>query len=174
VFRNLIQEGVGVRDTQAVLEALSEYAPRTRDPDVLTEFVRQRLARHVTRRFASAENVLQYIGFAPDSEDLIVRSLQSHEGAAPTLSMDPEALRRLIQRAREAMESHTGATPPVILAPPLARGALRRILERVLPRVAVLSSAELAPTVKLERIGTIDLRSDPGGKKTSSDRPSVR
>ena len=45
VFRNLVVEGVGVRDAQGVLEALAEYAPRTRDSEVLTEFVRARMAR---------------------------------------------------------------------------------------------------------------------------------
>jgi flagellar biosynthesis protein FlhA len=158
IFRSLIREGVSVRDAQTILEAAGEYAGRTRDPDVLTEFVRQRLARHITKRFADPEGVLHYIGFASDAEDALLRGLQTSEGAAPSLALDPDVARRMFARVRELVDGYSGAGQPVVLCPPLVRGALRRMFERALPRVVVLSSAELLPTVQLERFGLIDLR----------------
>ena len=164
VFRNLVREGISIRDTQTILEALAEYAHKTRDPDVLTEFVRQRLARHITRRFADTDGVLHYIGLGPDAEDALLRGLQTQEGSAPSLSLEPDVARRFFTRIRELSDGYTGPGQPVVLCPPLTRGALRRMLERALPRAVVLSSAELLPTVKLDRIGIIDLKADP--KKT--------
>lgn len=157
VFRNLMREGLSTRDVHTILEALAHYAPRTRDPDVLTEFVRQRMARHVTHRFADEAGVVHYIALGRQAENAILRGLQSQEGAAPTLVVDPGVAQRLFTQVQQLTESHAGASPAVVLAPPLARGALRRMLERVLPRVVVVSSAELLPTVTLERVGTVEV-----------------
>ena len=159
VFRNLLKEGVSIRDTSRILETLAEYAPRTRDPDVLTEFVRQRLARHITGRYADDEGQVHVVQLAPDAEDALLRGLASQDGAAPNLQLDPHTAAKLIRNIGETVESYGGPAPAVVLCPPLARGALRRLLERVLPRVAVLSSAELLPTARLFPVGVITLKS---------------
>jgi flagellar biosynthesis protein FlhA len=157
VFRNLIKEGLSTRDATTILEALADYAPRTRDPDVLTEFVRQRMARHITRRFADEAGTVHYIALGRNAEGAILRGLQSQDGAAPNLVLEPGVAQILFTEIQRQTESYAGASPAVVLAPPLARGALRRMLERVLPRVVVLSSAELLPTVSLERAGVIEV-----------------
>jgi flagellar biosynthesis protein FlhA len=160
VCRNLVREGVSVRDLQTILESLSDYVGRTRDPDVLTEFVRQRLARTITRKYTAADGSLRFLSLAPETEDLVLRSLQATEsGGAPTLALEPELARRLVVRIREQWELHQSGGTFVLLAPPLARAPLRRLIERTLPRLAVVSSAELLPTVHIERIGTVDIRS---------------
>ncbi len=159
VFRNLIREGVGVRDTQTILEALGDYVGKTRDPDVLTEFVRQRLARAITRKVSAEDGTLRFLALAPDAEELVLRGLQTTEGGGPpTLSIDPVAARTLVARLREESEARQAEGPVVLLAPPLARAALRRLLERSIPRLPVVSSAELLPTARLERVASIDLR----------------
>ena len=157
VFRNLMKEGLSCRDGQSILEALADYAPRNRDPDVLTEFVRQRMSRHITRRFADEAGVLHFVGFGREAEAALLRGLQNQEGGPPSLMLDPGAFQAMVQQIQHLTESHAGASPAVVLAPPLVRGALRRLLERVLPRVVVVSSAELLPTVTLERVGVVEL-----------------
>jgi flagellar biosynthesis protein FlhA len=157
VFRNLLKEGLSIRDTQTVLEALADYAGRTRDADVLTEFARQRMARHITGRFAE-DGVLRVVQLAPDAEDAVLRGLQSGDGGAPSLQLDPSHARTLILGIRDQVERYAGPGQAVVLCPPLARGALRRLLERALPRVTVLSSAEILPTIQLEPVGRVALR----------------
>jgi len=156
VFRNLLKEGLSVRDSQTILEALADYAHRTRDPDVLTEFVRQRMARHISGRFAE-QNTLKIVQLEADVEDAILRGLQTAEGGAPTLQLDPKHARSLILGIRDQVERYPGPGQAVVLCPPLARGALRRLLERALPRVTVLSSAELLPTIQLDTVGRVAL-----------------
>lgn len=158
VFRNLIAEGVGVRDTQAVLEALAEYAPRTRDPEVLTEFVRQRMCRAVTARFLGEDGTLYYLGLGSDAEDAVVRGLQGGEGGTMTLMLDPDTTRRLIGAIRSQTESWGGGGELVLLVPPLARGPIRRLLEKALPRVPVLSPGEIVPGTPLNRAAEIRLK----------------
>jgi flagellar biosynthesis protein FlhA len=159
VCRNLVREGVSVRDLQTILESLSDYVGRTRDADVLTEFVRQRLARTITRKYTGPDGTLRFVALAPETEDLVLRGLQAPEGGgAPTLALEPELARRLVIRIREQWEHHQSLGTFVLLAPPLARAPLRRLIERTLPRLPVVSSAELLPTVHIEKIGSVDLR----------------
>jgi len=156
IFRNLIREGLSTRDAQTILEAMADYAGKTTDPDVLTEFVRQRMARHVTRRFADPQGQIHYVAFGPKAEDAMLRGLKTNEGS-PKLVLAPDVARRIFEQIQELTQTHAGNEPAVVLCPPLARGALRRMLERVLPRVTVLSSAELLPTVRLVPVGRIEL-----------------
>ena len=157
VFRNLVREGVSVRDVQSILEALADYGHRTRDPDVLTEFVRRRLSRHISRRFSDEEGRLFFIGFAPEAEQALSRGLQGAEGGAMNLVLEPDQARAMIAGVRDIAANHAGAAQVVVLCPPLARGAFRRMLEKVLPSVPVLSPAELLPTVRLECVGSVSL-----------------
>ncbi|HHO51820.1 MAG TPA: flagellar biosynthesis protein FlhA [Deltaproteobacteria bacterium] len=157
IFRNLLKEGLSIRDTQTILEALTEFAPRSRDPDVLTEFARQRMARHITGRFAS-DGVVRIVQLGPRAEDALLRGLQSADGGAPSLQLPPEQARRIILGIRDQIERYAGPGQAVVLCPPLARGALRRMLERALPRVTVLSSAELLPEVQVQPVGQVELQ----------------
>ena len=157
VFRNLLREGVSVRDVASIFEALSDYAPKTRDADVLTEFVRQRLSRHITARFADPEGTIHYLALGPDAEDAVSNGLQGGEGGSMSLVLDPQHARALLTGIRDQAEGWAGAGQVVVLCPPLARGPLRRLAEKVIPRVPILSPAELRAGVHLERIGVISL-----------------
>ena len=156
VFRNLLREGLSIRDTQTILEALADLAGRSRDADVLTEFVRQRLARHITGRF-SHQGTLHFVEFGPKAEDALLRGLQSAEGAAPQLQLSPDVARAVLVGIKTEIDRYAGAGQAVVMAPPLARGALKRMLERIMPRVPVLSSAELLPEVQLKAVGRVEL-----------------
>ncbi len=158
VFRNLLREGISVRDATTVFEALADHAGRLRDPDALTELVRQRLARHITRRYSDASGTIHYIGLGPDAEDAIAGALQGSDTGAMSLNLDPEDARKLLTRLRDAAEQWKGSGEVVVLCPPLARGPLRRLTEEVIPRVPIISPAELLPTVQLERVAVVSLR----------------
>jgi flagellar biosynthesis protein FlhA len=158
VFRNLIQEGVGVRDVQGILEVLSEYAPRTRDPDVLTEFVRQRMGRAVTARFVGEDGILRYLALGSDVEDLILRGLQGSEGGVMNLVMDPETTRKFITAVRTQVDAWNYNSQPLLLVPPLARGPIRRLLDRAIPRMYVLSPGEIVPGTSIDRVAEVSFQ----------------
>lgn len=164
VFRNLVVEGVGVRDAQGVLEALAEYAPRTRDSEVLTEFVRARMARSITARFVGEDGVLYYVALAPDAEDTVVRGLQGGDGGTMQLVMEPEAARRLVRAMKTAAEQWTGNSELVLIVPPLARAPVRRLMEKEMPRLPVLSGAEIVPGTPLQKVGDLSLQEPRRGR----------
>jgi len=158
VFRNLLREGVSTRDAQSILEALAEHSARSRDPDVLTELVRQRMARHITHRFTSPEGVLRYIALAPEAEELVTRSLQASEDGTTRLVMDPNLAQHLLVQLGAFADQHRGSEDVVLLAPPLARGPFRRLSEKLFPRIPILSPGELLPSVRLDRVGLLTLQ----------------
>ena len=51
VMQNLLRERVPVRDLETILETLGDYAARTKDLDVLTEYVRNALARTICKQY---------------------------------------------------------------------------------------------------------------------------
>jgi len=157
VMRNLVREGLSTRDVQSVLEALADYAPRTQNAEVLTEFVRQRLARHISHRFTDDDGVLHYLGLGPDVEQAITRGLSGKDGAM-SLVLAPDQARVLLENLRRKVDGYADSDHLVVLCPPLARGPFRRFLEKVLPQVPVLSPAELVPSVRLEKVGTVTLK----------------
>jgi len=172
VFRNLLREGVSIRDTHTIFETLAEYALRSKDPDVLTELCRQRLARHLTRHFQNVEGVIYYIALAPDVEEALSRGLQPVEGGLARLVLDPNDFRRLLSRLTEVTQQSKANQEAVLLCPPLARAPLRQLIEKALPRIAVLSPAELLPTAKLEKIAEISFR--PDDTPAPTPKPAMR
>jgi flagellar biosynthesis protein FlhA len=157
IFRNLVREGVSARDSQTILEALGEYAPKTKDADLLTEFVRQRLARHISSRFSDEDGTIHYLALGPGAEEAITQALQTTESGGMNLVLSPDIARILISKVKDAAEANSNLGTVVLLAPPLARGPLSRLIEKVVPRLPVLSPAELIPTVKLDRVVVVDV-----------------
>lgn len=160
VMRNLLQEGVSVRDVESILEALADAAERTKDPEILTEFVRQRLARHITRRIADEEGVVHVLALGADTQRALSECF-SGEGGRPSLNLDEVKTARIVQSVKRATESWSGISELVVLTPPLMRGPLRRILSLYLPRVTVVSPMEILPSTRLSTVEQIRLKPTP-------------
>ncbi len=155
IFRNLIREGVSVRDTQTILETLGEYAQKTKDPDLLTEFVRQRLSRHISAKYAE-DGLVNYLGLGPGMEQALTQGLQGGEGGTMNLILNPDVARKFMHSVKQEFENHASSGEVVLMVPPLARGPVARLLEKMVP-IPVLSPAELLPTIKLNRVAIVDV-----------------
>ena len=151
VLRNLVKEGVSVRDMRSILEALGELAAQTKDPEQLTELVRERLAPQITARFRT-DGVVNALTLDGRLEQVLRQSLSEiAEGTGGAL--DPEMLRGLgavAERALAAFGAH-GASPLVVTAPDLRR-YVRAILERKLPQLPVVSFREIESSAPLRVI----------------------
>ena len=157
VLRNLLQEGISVRDVETILEALSDSAERTKDPEILTEFVRQRMARHITRRISDEAGTVHVLALASDTQRALSECF-SGEGGRPQLNLDEVKTARIVQSVKSATESWAGVSELVVLTPPLMRSPLRRILSLYLPRVTVISPMEILPTTRLATVDQIRLK----------------
>jgi len=149
VLRNLVREGVSVRDLRAILEALAELSAQTKDPEQLTEMVRERLALHITARFKGRDGTVAALTLDPRIEHMLRTSL-SEIASGTGGALDPDVLRTLTARAETSLATFgsRGAIPLVVTAPDLRR-YVRAIVERKVPQLAVASFREIDPTVPL-------------------------
>ena len=146
VLRNLLREGVSVRDMRTILEALADHAPATKNPDDLTEMVRQRLARRLTRAQLSEDGSLRPLVLDPRAEALF------RDGSGRSARGLTRLTEDLANRARDLAVQDQ---PPVLVVAPDLRRAVAGIAARHVPGLAVLSYREVDPGVPFVTRGVI-------------------
>jgi len=155
VVHNLLKENVSIRDLRTIVEILADYGAMTKDPEVLTEFVRQGLGRYIVEQYKQDGDVLYLLAMDRQVEEIIAESVQpSDQGGY--LAIEPGIAQRIIQNIRQSMEkfNQTGSVP-VLLASPSIRRHVKKLTERFLPSLAVLSHNEIPPTIKIQSIGVV-------------------
>ena len=158
VVQGLLREGVPIRDLPTILEALADYAPKTKDTELLTELVRERLAAHITAALAP-DGKLGVLVLSSELEQTLTQSIQRTDHGS-VVTLDASTIAKVVEAIREGVKRVSTLYPdPTILCSPGVRSHLRRMVERFLPRCAVISANELTPDVEVESIGTIALSS---------------
>ena len=161
VLQNLLKEQVSIRDLRTILEQLADYGPTTQDTDILTEYVRQAMARPITKQFQSEDGSLSVMTLDREVEELIHSSIQKTE-IASFLALEPTVAEKLLVKLQEAVELMTPKleTSPVLLASPGIRHHLRKFVERFLPDLAVLSHSEITPSVQIKTLKVVELNAN--------------
>jgi flagellar biosynthesis protein FlhA len=157
VMQRLLREGLPVRDLVTVLEALSDAADQTKDPEVLTEHVRRALASVIAQLLGAAEGPVRAITVGPRLEVALMQWFGPRRGeAAPVL--DPNLLTRALQSLSEiaSRAQRDGQVPPLV-TPPGLRVGIRRLVEPVLPRLPVVALTELPPQTPILTLETWEL-----------------
>lgn len=154
VLQNLLRERVPIRDLETILEALGDSASRTKDPEILTEYVRNALARWITRQYEEDGRVF-VVTVDPDLEDRINASIERTDTGS-YLTFPPEVAGRITSAAVKELEKLLSAGhSPVILTSPQIRLQLKRLIEQVMPSVAVVAFNEISREVEVESLGMI-------------------
>ncbi|PPB08605.1 flagellar biosynthesis protein FlhA [Brevibacillus laterosporus] len=157
VLQKLLKEKISVRNLPVILEALADHAMFSKDPEVLTEYVRQALARQITLQYTHPGEPLRVITAGPSLEKTISESVeQSEQGSY--LAMDPDTSQRIYQNVSEQVNRMVNmGQQPVILSSPMTRMYLRQLMERMLPDIPVLSYSELEPHVEVQSVGVVNV-----------------
>ncbi|MGE5454717.1 MAG: FHIPEP family type III secretion protein, partial [Methylocystaceae bacterium] len=155
VLGNLLKEGIPIRDMASILEALADYAKITHDDDVLTEYVRQALRRHITKLYAGDERRIEVLTLDPALEDYMRNSLQNSEFGS-YLALDPDRLQRVVsQLEKQAGDILARGQTPIIVCAPVLRIHFKRLLERFVPGIVVLSYNELESDIQVDVVGMV-------------------
>lgn len=155
ILQNLLAEGVSIRDLRTILETMADWAPVTRDPDVLTEYVRHALARAISAGLAVG-GVIPLITLAKPVEDAIGKSIQ-HKETGSYLAIDPHTAQTILDSIGRAIPLFAGGQRPVLLAAPQIRPHVRKLTERYYPSLVILSHNEITPNLKIRSLGTVTL-----------------
>ncbi len=155
VLQNLLRERVSIRSLEAILEALGDCAPRTKDPEVLTEYARNALGRAICRSLVEADGKLHVVSVDPKLEDAVDRAIQRTETGS-YLTLPPADIRKVVEAvgreiSRLAAAGHAG----VVLCSPQVRSHLKRMTEGEMPSLSVISYNELVPEVQVESLGMV-------------------
>jgi len=158
VLEQLLRERVSIRDLGTILEALLETAAINKSTVALVESARQALGRRLIQPLLDADGQLPVMLLDPAFEEEILSTLSGDAsqrllgaGAAAPVPV----LRRLADSLKRLIGGAGSAAPPVLLCPSPARYHVKRWLEPVVPRLAVLSAAEIPPEVRLRPAGTV-------------------
>ena len=156
VMQNLLKEGVAVRDLKTILETISLQSKISKQPNFLTEHVRVALSRNICKQNLADTGELYVITLSPDIEQIIAK------GASPdgqSVSLDPSFTRAMMEQINVELEKAITATgnQPVILCQAPIRFLFRRLIERAYPQIAVMSYAEINPSVKVKSVGMVKL-----------------
>jgi flagellar biosynthesis protein FlhA len=155
VMRNLLRESVSIRDLRTLLEGLLEASPSTRDPEQLTELVRQKMARQLTSMFRGPDGMVATMILDPTVEAMFRRSL-SEIAAGTGGALDPRKAQELGDKLEQGvgrMQSQ-GLMPCLITSPELRR-YIRAFAERRCPQLGVLSFREMEPSVGIRPVESI-------------------
>jgi flagellar biosynthesis protein FlhA len=158
VLQNLLRERVSIRNLLTICETLADYAPMGKDPEILTEYVRQKLSRSIISTMTDETGTLSVLTLATQIEDLIRESVQSTEQGS-FLALDPNLGQKIIEAIQANVEkiSQEGYQP-IVITSPVVRRHLRRLIERFMPQVVVLSHNELTNQSKIQSLGTVDMK----------------
>ncbi|OZB97816.1 flagellar biosynthesis protein FlhA [Paenibacillus sp. XY044] len=157
VLAKLLREKISIRDLVSIFETLADYGQYTKDPDVLTEYVRQALSRQITQQFSREGETLRVITVGPTLEKKIADSVQQTDQGS-YLAMDPVSTQTVYQKLSEQINRLLqSGQQPILLASPTIRMYLRQVIERTMQDIPVLSYSELEPNVEIQSVGVVNL-----------------
>ncbi|MDD1501246.1 MULTISPECIES: flagellar biosynthesis protein FlhA [unclassified Lysinibacillus] len=157
VLGKLLRENVSVRNLPIIFETLADYAKLTSDTDILTEYVRQSLARQITSQYVGDNPSLKVITVSGKVEKMIADSIQQTDHGN-YLAMDPQDSQTVLEIiAAEVERVSFMEQSAIILCSPAVRMYLRQLTERYFPQIPVLSYNELDATVEIQSVGVVNV-----------------
>ncbi len=157
ILQTLVRENVTIRDMLTIVETLGDYGGHIKQADMLTEYVRERLARSIVRPYMDSTGGLSVLTLDQNAERTVQEGIRQTDGGT-FLSLNPVIAQKLIQNVNNAVENAVMAEgQPVLLASPIVRPHLAQLITRFLPAVPVISQAEIPPDIHLQSVGIVGI-----------------
>ncbi len=155
ILHLLLREQVSIRQLGVILETLGDHAPRSKDPILLAEYVRHRLARQICTRYRNAEGELHVVAFDPALEDRI-RAGFEHTERGLFIRMSPQGVEATCRAIGDEVGKLTARSQAaIVLVSPQIRAAVKRLTENHLPSLIVLSFNEVTRDTKIVTVGMV-------------------
>lgn len=157
VLQNLLKEGISIRDLITIFETLADYAPTTRDTDVLTEYARQSLKRAISNKFFPQNEVTSVVTLDPKIEQDIMDSVKQTEQCA-YLTLDPDTSQSIINAVNEEISKLQNlGKSPIIITSPIVRMYFKKLTSDYFKDLVVISYNEIDSNVELQSVGMVSI-----------------
>jgi flagellar biosynthesis protein FlhA len=155
VLQNLLRERISIRDLQLILETLANVAPRNKNTEILTEYVRNALAKQICEAFKGENNIIPVITLDPNLEAKLEGALQENESGF-RFGISPTDIGKILEVTRPVIEKvKTTGEIPVLLCSPTIRSAFKRLTENNFGELIVLSYNEIVSGIEIRSLGMI-------------------
>lgn len=155
VLQNLLRERISIRDIVSILEMLADHAQQTTDPFILTEYVRQGLARSISKQYSDDSHTIHAITLDPKVEQMIMESIQKNDFGSRVI-LRPSTVQKVMEELNRFVdESSQKGAQAVVLVSPTVRLHFKQLIERNMPRLPVLSFNELSTDIEVVSAGVI-------------------
>jgi flagellar biosynthesis protein FlhA len=157
VLQRLLRERISIRDLLTILDTLADYLPVTKNVDLLTSYVRQALARTISKQYKDDRGNISVVIVSPEIEDHINNAIQ-HTEYESYLVADPNLIQRIVNSLQRFVTTFTTrGLQPIVLCSPKTRIHLRKVLERFFPNIIILSHNEITHDVNINSLGMVEL-----------------
>jgi flagellar biosynthesis protein FlhA len=159
ILMNLLKEGVPIRDMESILETIGDQGSAIKDTDMLTEYVRQKLKRTITRKYTDGSSI-KVISLDQGIENTILSSAKKSEHGT-YLALEPQVVQRIVESVSEQIDRVKELIHhPIILTSPIVRIYFKRLIDQFLPNLTVLSFNEIDANIQIQAIGIIQLKDE--------------
>ncbi|MFC0474716.1 flagellar biosynthesis protein FlhA [Robertmurraya beringensis] len=157
VLGKLLRENVSVRNLPIIFETLADFGKVTIDTDLLTEYVRQALARQITNQYRAGGQTIRVVTVSGKIEKLIVDNIQQTEHGN-YLALDPSVSQSILESlATQVEQLSIMEQSPIVLCSPAVRMYVRQLTERYFPQIPILSYNELEANVEVQSVGVVNI-----------------
>ncbi|WP_010282404.1 flagellar biosynthesis protein FlhA [Bacillus timonensis] len=157
VLAKLLKENVSIRNLPIIFETLADFGRMTTDTDLLTEYVRQSLARQITNQYLVQGETMKVVTLSGRVEKYVADGVQQTEHGN-YLSIDPTVSQSIIESIAKQIETVSiQEQAPILLCSPAVRMYVRQLIERYFPQVPVLSYNELEANVEVQSVGVVNI-----------------
>jgi len=156
VLKNLLREHIPIRNLVVILETIADYAPFTKDADVLTEYVRAALAETITEILKTDAGYVAVAMLEPKLEDHILSVIREGGATVQNLGFSPQQVNDLFDDIAEKIEemSNLGVQPSLLVSPQIRR-AVRKFTETIFSNLFVIAYSELTSDTEVKSVGTV-------------------
>ncbi len=166
ILKNLLKEGVPIRDLGTILETAIDSLMTTKDLDMVCENIRVALSRTITRRFCE-HGQLRVVTLDAEVEKRVISSLSKNEQGI-YLAMGPDLMQSIVNQLADYLKKFSDLSQtPIVLTSQVIRIYLSRMLSQFYPSVYVLSFNEITSDVQIQSLGNITMN-------PASSRPERR
>ena len=154
-LQNVLSENVPIRDMRSIVEALSESAARTQDPELLTTLIRPKLGRMICQSLLDNNNSLSVITLDPGLEQLLHNVIQQSQPGQPMV-LEPGLAERLFAALRQGARSvEEQGHPAVLVVSPSIRPWLSKAARFRVTDLTILSYSEIPEDQMVKVIHTV-------------------